>query len=318
MEVNSDAHEEVDVDHGPDLSAQTEKQEEQSKSGGQFYSPSDRLTEILTDIQNEVMASENKSGCLIEPSEEEWKAELVRKHDQFLRRTDRANSAGSGKSTVKSKRRPSSPLKRSSGGQCTLSPKTLKSSDKLHDERKYTTVVPESRRKVKAVQDTAEDDLCSLISAEQYVQFRLMPVMEGFMESLPRLHFIWSACHVFFLFGSMVTGVMGIMRLVELMPIMISAMSALESVISFEQLQLKLMTTNQALQTLQKLMIWWSGLSMVEQRKVNNKEHLISQTEAVANIDATIFGTALLASHPPQGERRGVGGGADQQHAGPS
>jgi len=87
--------------------------------------------------------------------------------------------------------------------------------------------------------------------------------------------------------------------MLELIPVFLTAMSAVESAISFEQLQLRLVTTNQALQTLQRLMIWWNGLSMVEQRKVYNKEHLISQTEAVVNVEANIFGMPALSSHPP-------------------
>merc|ERR1719265_341191 len=99
--------------------------------------------------------------------------------------------------------------------------------------------------------------------------------------------------------------------MLELIPIVLTAMSSLDSVVAFEQLQQWLVTTNQALQTLQRLMIWWNGLTMVEQRKVYNKEHLISQTEAVVNIEANIFGMPVLVSAPPHADSEDADRGKD-------
>jgi hypothetical protein len=103
----------------------------------------------------------------------------------------------------------------------------------------------------------------------------------------------------------MLTAALGIMRMLELMPIVLSLLSGLESISSFEQISLRIVMTNQALQTLERLHFWWTGLSLVEQRKDYNKQYLIEQTEQVCNVDAAIYGQSLTHSEPPQAEKEG-------------
>lgn len=274
-----------------------------SKSSQQ-HGPSQRFIEVLSDIQNQVMAGDNKVGCLVEPKEEDWEWEVERKHQQFLERA-KANKLAAKQAALRdtSRHKPrvhprdgaSKDLSHSPTGSSTLESWTSTDCSKSHGD--FTKPQAESTDNFESV----KDDLCSLLSAEHYVQFRILPALEELKSStgLPMLTRIWTTCQTLLLLGTMTTGILGVLGILELIPIFLTAMSSLESVIAFEQLQLRLLTTNQALQTLQRLMIWWNGLSMVEQRKVYNKEHLISQTEAVINIEANIFGTSLLSSHPP-------------------
>merc|ERR1719261_109898 len=93
------------------------------------------------------------------------------------------------------------------------------------------------------------------------------------------------------------------MQMLELMPIVLSVLSGIESITSFEQFSLRVIMTNQALQTLERLHFWWTGLTLVEQRKDYNKNYLIKQTEQVANVEAAIYGQSLTHSEPPQARK---------------
>jgi len=76
-------------------------------------------------------------------------------------------------------------------------------------------------------------------------------------------------------------------------------MAGVESIVSFEQVQLLLQATSNAVQSLDRIQIWWHGLSMVEQRKQRNKSYLVTETEEVCDVEATVFGSALLTKAPP-------------------
>jgi len=294
--------------------------DDSSASQEPTLSPSQRLIEVLTDIQSQVMAGDNKVGCLIEPSEQDWLDEVDRKNEDFRRRKlSNSRMHEKKESTLRHRNRvvPAASERsirsdaRDETAQPTIARDTTSAIKRDATSATAATAMSSSSTPSSAGSATAasaessldymKDDLCSLLSAEQYVQFRIMPALEELKSpsGLPRLTRIWSICQTCLLLGTMATGILGVLGVLELIPILLTAMSSLESVIAFEQLQLRLVTTNQALQTLQRLMIWWNGLSMVEQRKVYNKEHLISQTEAVVNIEANVFGTGLMTSHPP-------------------
>jgi len=279
---------------------------------GQQSSPSQRLIEVLTDIQTQVMAGDNKVGCLIEPNEQEWHAEVERKHAKILKNAfeDKEKSARKIAAHHKNQgKHLSRPRRVSFPGKAPrvlpeagIEPDSPIRAKDGEPHAEVLTGIQDSEDPENSLDDW-KDDLCSLLSAEQYVQFRIIPALEKLKSpysprGLPRLTKVWSICQTCLLLGTMATGVLGVLGMLELIPVLLTAMSAVESAISFEQLQLRLVTTNQALQTLQRLMIWWNGLSMVEQRKLYNKEHLISQTEAVVNIEANIFGMPALSSHP--------------------
>jgi len=72
-------------------------------------------------------------------------------------------------------------------------------------------------------------------------------------------------------------------------PAALAVSGAVTAWTSYQQIDLRLLQTNAALNQLNQLLVWWDGLTMIEKRVPSHKETLVKSTEACIQAQATIF-----------------------------
>lgn len=142
--------------------------------------------------------------------------------------------------------------------------------------------------------DIVADNGIVFISAEDYVTFRLMPAIDMLTRKLPSLEQRWSKMQIFTMVGSLMSGVLGILGLRIWIPIVVALVSACEAVSYFEQDSARLTGANNSLCQLEKLLIWWQSLSMVQKRMKVNAEYLVEATEDAIEAETSAWTQGLL------------------------
>jgi hypothetical protein len=139
------------------------------------------------------------------------------------------------------------------------------------------------------------DDGFSLITAEDYVHFRLLPLIQMFNRRAASLS-VWVNViqAASFLFTASLTAchAVGLGRWISLVVTFIEACSSIDELEHFSG---RLRNVNQALEALKNLHFWWQSLSMVERRLPANKEVLVSGTEATVDAEVSTYKKSLKA-----------------------
>jgi SMODS and SLOG-associating 2TM effector domain 1 len=78
---------------------------------------------------------------------------------------------------------------------------------------------------------------------------------------------------------SVFSSVLSTMGLISLIPAVLAVSGAATSWTSYKNTDLQLQATNGSINELNKLLIWWDSLSMIEKRVGANKEFLVVNTE---------------------------------------
>lgn len=131
-----------------------------------------------------------------------------------------------------------------------------------------------------------KDDGVSLITAEDYVQFRLLPLLHYFHHRSRRLATIHNTMQTMTYVLAAATSAATIFEKSELVPCLVALVSFIQAILEFENVSVQLRNVNQSLERLQSLRLWWLSLSMVERRLISNKETLVMSAEGT--IDAEI------------------------------
>jgi len=145
--------------------------------------------------------------------------------------------------------------------------------------------------------DFLRDDGISLVTAEDYVHFRLLPLLQYYHGRAPQLSRRLNILQITTYAVTALISVAAILNAVDIVPLLVSIAAAVQAVIEFENYPVQLRNVNQALERLKSLRIWWFSLSLVERRYISNKEILVSGTEAT--VDSEI--SAWKKSMPPTG-----------------
>ena len=141
-----------------------------------------------------------------------------------------------------------------------------------------------------AVADAGDEELqlrdISVLTAEAYIQQRLIPALEENELTTPRLARLQ---HV--LTGVSITVVALATLLAAFgaalwIPLLLAIASGLDFFHSFANLDSRLPHMNAASAVLTRLLLWWDGLALVQQRFPANKERLVREAE-----------TAILHQH---------------------
>jgi hypothetical protein len=153
------------------------------------------------------------------------------------------------------------------------------------------------------------DDGLSVITAEDYMFFRFLPLMQYHtirsaqltkrVQILQILQFFLTAL----LAGS---APLGFERWV---PAFVAIVTFITGTLEFENYPAQLRNVNQSLEVLKNLRIWWQSLSMVERRMPSNKEFLVVGTETTADSEISAWKKTLKTS-----AKKGSSGGADDEH----
>ena len=137
--------------------------------------------------------------------------------------------------------------------------------------------------------NVVRDDGFSLVTAEDYVTFRLKPQIIFYQELSPWLNRLSSWLQVTSYLLTAVTTALALIGREAFVPIPIALIALITAVSDFEQLTSRLRNVNQCKMALENLLIWWESLSMVEKRLPVNKEYLVKVAEDNTNAEVSAF-----------------------------
>ena len=65
------------------------------------------------------------------------------------------------------------------------------------------------------------------------------------------------------------------------MPVLLSIVTVLESIFEYNKMPLLLRSTNVAYSKLKKVLFWWTGLTLIQQRMPQNKMQMVAMVESI-------------------------------------
>jgi len=139
-----------------------------------------------------------------------------------------------------------------------------------------------------------EDDGVGLLSAEDYLCFRVMPAIKRLESQVPGMETIFNLYQFVVLFSTGAAGVFGILGLRTWIPAVVGFVAAVESMQQFEQSGTRLSAANHTLTELKNLLHWWQGLAMVGRRMKHNKHHLVEACEDALEAELTTVTQAVM------------------------
>eukprot|EP00397_Hematodinium_sp_SG-2012_P004823 GEMP01004837.1.p1 GENE.GEMP01004837.1~~GEMP01004837.1.p1 ORF type:complete len:961 (-),score=203.55 GEMP01004837.1:905-3787(-) len=143
--------------------------------------------------------------------------------------------------------------------------------------------------------DVIADDGVGLVSAEDYMLFRLRPAVHHFSRMAPGLEKIFNYIQFFLLFATLSASVLGLINLRAWIPVAVAFVSVMDAVLQFEQTSSRLLGTNNALTHLKNLRLWWQSLSMVERRMLGNKTYLVESAEDAIESATTAWTQGMIS-----------------------
>jgi len=153
-----------------------------------------------------------------------------------------------------------------------------------------------------ALEDDIEfDDGLSIISAENYILFRLGPQIKEYSELAPWLEWGYWTYQVTIFLGTMFTGMLGLLGLRTWVPLVIAFLATVETVAQFEMVSPRLAAVNAALVHLKGLKIWWQSLSKMEKRNARNKVYLVEATEDAIGAVHAVWGQGNIPTRKKDG-----------------
>jgi hypothetical protein len=135
------------------------------------------------------------------------------------------------------------------------------------------------------------DDGLSTLSAEEYVQFRLLPMLGEISSSTPGLNFRVYGVSITVTILSVSSSALSTFGQSLFIPAMLAFSGAITSWTSYQRTDQLLLQKNIAVGNLHQLLIWWDGLTMIEKRVPTNKNALVLQAERAIMAQATTLGT---------------------------
>lgn len=136
--------------------------------------------------------------------------------------------------------------------------------------------------------DVTLDNGFSSISADDYLKFRLNPLIQTYSRESPKLVMQFKYLYLLIFFTAALSSVLTLVGQELWIPLVVGASAGCSSVMEFGNLQTRVLNTNKALLALRNLLIWWEGLSMVQKRLPQNKAILVEAAEAAAEAEQGI------------------------------
>ena len=140
------------------------------------------------------------------------------------------------------------------------------------------------------VKDTGGDDERELmredtgfgpLRAEDYVIFRMLPKLVAYSKRSPKQARILAIFDLAAIALSAGSTLLGAFDMAQPTPLLVSFASVLAGWQAYTQMKTALKLTNSAVGQLERLVLWWQSLSMIEKRRPDSKERLVRITEDV-------------------------------------
>ena len=169
-----------------------------------------------------------------------------------------------------------------------------------------------------AMEDDADDNGIGLISAEDYMKFRLLPAIKRLNDTIPRHERWYNSSQGLILFATMMASVCGVVGLHVWIPAVAASVAGVESLVHFDQTSARLVGANGALTQLKNLRIWWQSLSRTQQSMPHNKAQLIEGSEDAIESELSAWTQGILRKKrkvdgAEEGEEEEGGGGAEKK-----
>jgi len=145
-------------------------------------------------------------------------------------------------------------------------------------------------------EDAIFDDLGSLLTGEDYLLFRTLPLKAKFQARAASLEFICHSLQVFIFLCSLAAALMSIFSLKHWVPTTVACATGASSWLEFNKYQTRLSNCNQARQQLDNLQRWWGSLSLILRRTQECKETLVQLTEQNADAEETVWAKAVQSA----------------------
>jgi len=192
-----------------------------------------------------------------------------------------------------------SPMPAGSGGLLGMLTFGMASSSRVPAQRtggccdcfKGKKIAPKTRGQMTMTKAKTFDDGLSTLSAEDYVRFRLLPMLGEVSSETPGLSKRVFGTSVTVTIMSVASSSLSVFGLTVFIPAMLALSGALTSWNSYKQNEQRLLQKNIATGNLHALLLWWDGLTMIEKRVPTNKNTLVYQAESSIMAQATTLGT---------------------------
>ena len=142
-------------------------------------------------------------------------------------------------------------------------------------------------------EEERQDDGCSMLTAEDYFQFRLQPAMEKLRAERPKLALMYRVICLLQLLATMTAGIFGFIGMQLYIPVVVALVSAFEALSSFWRVRQRLTDVSMGLSNLEQLTLWWGCLSRTQRRLHQSKNHLVDSTEAAISSEINCYGGAV-------------------------
>jgi len=149
------------------------------------------------------------------------------------------------------------------------------------------------RQTLKRFKRHVDDDGLRSLSAGEYIDIRVTPFRKLYEGRSPdlRRNLTWFTVVIFCL-TSVCTG-LGAFENAQWIPVTMGISAGFAAALAYTQCEQRMYRTNQACISIKRLMIWWWGLSVIEQRIPSNKSFLVGTMETIIQAEA---GTIRVAS----------------------
>ena len=114
-------------------------------------------------------------------------------------------------------------------------------------------------------------------------------IISNYSSIAPGLSLFLHFAGVIGVFLSVASSALSSFSLSAFLPAVLAFSGSLTDWMNYRQIELRLIQTNSALNALNKLLVWWECLSMIEKRNIFNKDTLVQSTENIIKQQATIF-----------------------------
>lgn len=130
------------------------------------------------------------------------------------------------------------------------------------------------------------DDGLKPMNADVYIDLRVTEYHRAWEKRAPSLSFKLSTMQFLIFIATTTSTALGSFNLPTYIPIAMSFGGAIGGVVAYQNLEQRLQRVNAALVAVQRLMVWWHGLSVIEKRIPSNKTFLVNTMEGIIQLEA--------------------------------
>jgi hypothetical protein len=168
--------------------------------------------------------------------------------------------------------------------------------DHFHNKTKSSETDNNDRHSDSADEVQLDDGL-KLMTADDYLSLRMLPMVAELSKKTPRLSSWSSTFTICVLVLSVSAAALSTFDRSDFVPAALALSGGITAWASYQQTDLRLVLTNNSLSQLNQLLVWWDGLTMIEKRIPINKETLVTTSELAIINQATVVGGAMQSGH---------------------